>query len=941
MMKKDRKITVLSFLFFFLPIPSFAIESYRDSVASVLGTVYETRHIEDQLIKVPVEDVFVSVASGKDSVQTITDRFGHFSVSGLKPGRTRIRASKLGYKVYQGVSDCSPGANIVLIKLREERIELASAIVTEEVQPVTHRGDTLVFNAAAVLTGEQDNALEILAQMPGVSIENGRITINGEPVKRTYVNGRLIFGDGVMTPLVSILASDVVNIKSYEENSIESRRYGLINAKKDRVLDITTKEPIITAFDGHVMLSGGADTHRNDNDEIQGRYGAGVVANFFSEKFLSYLTAHTNNLQKSSFRQDEFLRSEGALRNYSELSGISTGVEKYWGDRLLGNYVKASYDFSHDYIRDGERSITDYIGSDGSVYKTDLDTLKSFSTNGLHTIDLATNLFSKKAGNFYLRTCFKASGSAGSSTEGGRLSQPSAESFFQHIESSRGGRNYNVDANMSWSGNRTGNGWMPSAGISIGASHYSGAEEQADTLKTSAIYRHILADEASDSFGATANVSLGKLLNNDSDRTSSLSSSLAVSFDTDSRHRESQNMSETGILTQNLDNSYNYLLSNIGVAPEIRYDWAAGKISIVSSICPAFIRKEDRETFPVARQAGRWYFVPQGGFEIKAGTFSSNTSFRFEAPSALQFREWIDDSNPLFLTTGNASVKTSKRYNTYGSKAFPRVGKYGSLILFYNATVVGDPIVTRLTHYSEDTILPGGYVAKAGSMLQSYENSDYGFEGRASVNYQQRFQRLKTSVLVQPSFTFTRNQAYAGNDVVNLLGFSPTVTVQVNVHPSKKIVFNFYNLLSYYSSSTYDGIPINKSIVNHLRTQINYTFWKNCFFKCFYTWRSSFFFSNTGFDSSFHILDAVIGTRLIKGRMGVSVSFNDLLNSSESFKIKVNPNSRFQGWTPSSGRYILLNLSFRLNKKNPGAEYRGMLQEGGEFLPTELKYWQY
>ena len=131
---------------------------------------------------------------------------------------------------------------------------------------------------------------------------------------------------------------------------------------------------------------------------------------------LSYLTAHTNNLQKSSFRQDEFLRSEGALRNYSELSGISTGVEKYWGDRLLGNYVKASYDFSHDYIRDGERSITDYIGSDGSVYKTDLDTLKSFSTNGLHTIDLATNLFSKKAGTFYLRTCFKASGSAGSST---------------------------------------------------------------------------------------------------------------------------------------------------------------------------------------------------------------------------------------------------------------------------------------------------------------------------------------------------------------------------------------------------------------------------------------------------------------------------------------------------------------------------------------------
>ena len=77
----------------------------------------------------------------------------------------------------------------------------------------------------------------------------------------------------------------------------------------------------------------------------------------------------------------------------------------------------------------------------------------------------------------------------------------------------------------------------------------------------------------------------------------------------------------------------------------------------------------------------------------------------------------------------------------------------------------------------------------------------------------------------------------------------------------------------------------------------------------------------------------------MKGRMGVSLSFNDLLNSSESFRIKVNPNSRYQDWTPSSGRYILLNLSFRLNKKNPGTDYRGVLQEGGESLPTERKYW--
>ena len=57
-----------------------------------------------------------------------------------------------------------------------------------------------------------------------------------------------------------------------------------------------------------------------------------------------------------------------------------------------------------------------------------------------------------------------------------------------------------------------------------------------------------------------------------------------------------------------------------------------------------------------------------------------------------------------------------------------------------------------------------------------------------------------------------------------------------------------------------------------------------------------------------------------------------------NYTMTVSPNSRVQIWTPSYGRYLLFNLSFRLNKKNSGTEYRGELQSGGEFLPAEVRY---
>lgn len=925
-------------LFILFPFSSFGKNAVQEPVARIAGSVYEVMNVAQQKVKGPVADAFVSLRFGQDSCVAMTDKAGHFALDAIPAGRARIRVSKLGYRDYVGVIDATEGVTVLLIQLKVKQILLASAIVSEEASPVTHRGDTVIFSASAVRTSSEDSALEILAQMPGVTIQNGVITVNGEPVKRTYVNGRLIFGDNSMTPLVSIMASDVLNIKSYEEASINSRRLGILHDRKERVLDITTRDPIVSAFDGHAMLSGGIDTGKDENGQLQGRYGAGLVANFFSEKFLAYTTAHANNLQKTSFRRDEFLRSEGALRKYTELAGVSAGVEKYWGDRLLGNHVKVLYDYNHDYTRDRNRSVSDYFSPDGSLSRTDTDAFRSASTGGEHNVRVSSNLYSPKAGNFAAGLGFRAAGTDQRSVHQRSVILSGGDNLLQDLTDQSGGRNYSLDGSLVWTGNQSRSAWIPEAAANIRSSRDKGCNIQADTLATSAIFRHLTADRSQEKFNVSGQFFLRKLLKNDLQRTSSLSFSVFAYLLQNHCLRESLNILPDKTLVPNLDNSFDYVLSDIGVTPTFSYEWGTDRINLSASLSPGFVNRKDKEAVPSFRETGKWYFVPSGILNLKAGPASANYSFRHTAPTADQFREWVDDGNPLFITMGNASVKPSKLHSLIGNYAFPKVGKAGSLILSLSSSLTLEPIVAAMEYCGADTPLPGGCLARAGATLLSYRNADFDYYGRVSASWQQRVQKIKTTFAVRPELILRRNQAFVEGSPVNTFSLEPGLYLQANIRPSRKLSFLVSTIQHFTRTATTEGMPVLVSLANHTRAQAHYQFAGHWFVKGFYTWDATWFFRSTGLDSSFHILDLVLGTTLLKGRMGVSVSLNDLLNASAAFKNTVQPNLRIQQWSPASGRYILLNVSFRLNKKNPVTEYRGVLQEGGEMMPTEIKY---
>lgn len=76
-------------------------------------------------------------------------------------------------------------------------------------------------------------------------------------------------------------------------------------------------------------------------------------------------------------------------------------------------------------------------------------------------------------------------------------------------------------------------------------------------------------------------------------------------------------------------------------------------------------------------------------------------------------------------------------------------------------------------------------------------------------------------------------------------------------------------------------------------------------------------------DMTFHRLNAVIGVLLLKGRLSLSLSGNNLLDRDTSYVLTRNLAGSHETWAPSMGRYYLLTASFRLNKTKPATSFRG------------------
>lgn len=214
----------------------------------------------------PLEGVRVEVTEVIPDVATMiqvlsTDSLGCFQFLCTEMARITLRANFFGYK--QGIvrmrgSDTGDTVRIDDILLQPSEILLKEVTVSASQRRFYMRGDTVVFNPDAFQMEDGDRLLDLIQKLPGVSIKEGRLLWNGEPLK-IMMNGKEALSEDMLLNHLPVEA--VADIKAYERKSEQEERTGVADGNQQQVLDVTIKPGFLDKWYGYIETEGYTSKH--------------------------------------------------------------------------------------------------------------------------------------------------------------------------------------------------------------------------------------------------------------------------------------------------------------------------------------------------------------------------------------------------------------------------------------------------------------------------------------------------------------------------------------------------------------------------------------------------------------------------------------------------------------------------------------------------------
>ena len=912
-------------------MPAGAAEK-KDSLANVHGILqrpqpkFQTPGFDNTFLQ-KATAMLVQEKSGKLDTSYVVCNDDSFSFTNLRPGKVYLKISHLTYNTEEGIYDLVPGDNVIYFTMKEKVREIEESKVTAEVPLMRILQDTTVYYAAAVPTDEWDSALEIIRQLPGFEVSGKSITVNGERVARTYVNGVQIFGNNPVTAFEALYADEVTQVRVYDQQTAEARHKGVKVSRKERVLDIKTKDPILSLANILMSASAGADEAKNRDGKIQPRYDGYAKLDFYSEMLTMSATADINN----SFDGNRMnivgaggINSVGdfglrpSFSSYDEFAGARFIFDKYWKDREYGNNVGIIYRLDRQYSRSISESLTEYFPGDGIPYMSYEDSLSNSSTSISHFFDVTMDLKDTKIEDIKISvggSISDARNKALSST----LNRTEGEADKgQYQDTGSDGRNYELNANVRWS--KTDNSrFIPSVSFYTTMYSNNSLSWDTDTLSSSFTRRQLQTDGIGKGFTAYAQASVQSyLVNNDR---MSLSGTVGYTFQYDKTRRRQMtydfldNPADPALyMASSYDYDWNMMTNDVAVGLTMDLP----KVSMNLMVKGGRVTQMDDERFPEAVSYDRGYTKVEPAFDIRYGTHRFSISCSAMQPSLQQTRDRIDDSNPMVLTAGNPDLKQVYSTEAKLGGMIYRNKKTG-LTLMYNvgATYVANSIVSRSRYFTQDTHIEdyGGYDVKAGSMLYTYANTGEGvWRANASLPFSAMFRKARLTVHAAPEGYFETAPQYVGESLSTMVTARAGITGRIQWR-QHNFSIGMKPRIYWFNSDNSAGRHITSGwqIVGNLYGTYIFPFGlyvnadaEDMYFK---------YLSGAGTDNNVLRLKCSIWCYFLQHTLKVSLSAMDLLNRGSSYMTTSTSNYFKQEWKPTYGRYYMLTVVYEFRHK--------------------------
>ncbi len=891
-----------------------------------------------------------------------TNDSGLFRLRIAQAGTYLLRLSFVGFTtIERRIRIGERDQNLGVIVMEESAVESEEVMVLGEQERVIMRGDTTVFNADAYQVNPDADAEALVRKMPGITVENGEVQAQGEAVRRVLLDGREFFGQDPTLALRNMPAEIVKEIEVYDRLSDQAQFTGFNDGNTEKTINIVTRPGMQVGQFG--KLHGGYGT--------ESRYSGGGSVNIFDEERRVSIIGMGNNVNQQNFSSEDLLgvlgtaggrrggaggrigrggrggggfggsgggsdrgggfggRGGGLSSNPSNFligqqPGISTtnavGVNysDEWGQsiRVSSSYFFNDNDNTSDVLLDRE-----YVLADAQSQRyNETNFAESGNQNHRFNMRMTYTIDENNSIIFMPRVSFQQNASTSlldgvNSMPDGRLLSRTSNDYASDNSG------YTSSANILYRHRFAKRGRTVSANVGIGLNDRWGDTDQRSSsdffgnrgvVPDSTLAYDQRIDANQDGQALSMVVSYTEPLGERGQIELSYRPSLSRS---DSDRRAHVLDPVAGAYTV-LDTAFSSVFDN-NVRRQSGGLSLRGRGTKLSGTAGFQLQDErllGEATFPHALEVDRSFlsFLP---YAMVMYRFSRTNSLRLfyrtstNTPSINQLQEVVDNTNPLQLSSGNPHLKPSYGHSLVARYNYAQGTR--TLMGMVSAGYTTDYIGNSSFFAQADTMLRPNVVLLQGAQFTQPENLGHQWNVRSFFTVGVPLWKTNVNVNGRVNYTQTPGIIDGFSNTSEVTGLSGGAVISSNISPELDFTLSYSGMYSLVHNSLYPELDNNYLLHN---AGVRF-YWMPLPRLVLESNLALMQYTGLGdtFDQSSTLLNLGVGYKFLKDQsVQVKLLVADVLAQNNNLTRTVTDIYTEDNQTQTLGRYIMLNLSYRL-----------------------------
>lgn len=949
------KSIVTSFFILFITLSTTAFAQNQNFQSTTFKGL-----VVDATTKEPLAGANVVMAPARDTTRkfgVITDADGLFTFPRVREGmKIKLTISFVGYHSIVNEITLEKLDEIKRFEIQEQVEQLDEVKVTAVQTRVEMKGDTAAYNAAAFKVNKDASAQDLLTKMPGVVNQNGTLQAQGEQVKRVLVDGQEFFGDDPNLALKSLPAEVISQIQIFDRQSDQSQFTGFNDGNTEKTINIVTKGGLQNGTFGRFFGAYGTED----------RYVGGGNINYFKGNERISVVGLVNNINQQNFSTEDLVGiAQSAQGSRTRGPGMSrSGANP--GDFLIGqqsginttgafgiNYSNAwanKFKFNTSYFFNGADNTTDqgtfreyFLEGDETQYYDEASVSKNtnynhrFTARGEYTIDKKNSII------FSPRISFQDNEASSNLFGTTRLGDTQNLSNLTNQNSSTN-QAFSLNNSILWRYRFD----KPMRTLSLDfRTSINTRDGESNVYSLNDILYPVASQRITDQLTTTVTDSYSFGLSTFYTEPIFAKSQLMIRYNPEFTVSNSDQMtyaidSQTGAYTvaqPTLSSKFeSQTLSQQG-GVSLRAGGFMEPGSWMASLNVQHTVLDGSQTYPTAFDINKNWFkiLPGAMWSYRKGqNFNVRIFYRtfVQTPSVSQFQTVINNTNPLFLSSGNPNLDQQYNHSLFTRIQLMNTKSGQSFFLFANGSLSNSYLGTSTVIASSDTTLANGVQLTPGAQYSRPENLSGYRNFRTFGTYSIPSSWVKSTLNFNLGFTYAGTPSVINDVTSTTHTYNSNAGLTVASNISENVDFTLQYSGNYVTAENKLQPSVNANYYNGLASgKIEVLLWDKLVLASDVNY-SHFNGLTDGYNQNFALWNASIGYKFLKNKQAeLRLSLFDILKANRSINRNVTETYVEDVQTQIIQQYALVTFTYNLRsfvtgKKQQDNEPRPPFMQG-------------